>query len=300
MDRKNYSFPIRAAFYTPWNYNASTPSLKNYGDKINVIFSEWFFIDTVKNGSLQTRIDISGLTQMRRRGLKIMPVLTNFNSSKNDFDGNLIHGILTDRQIQQLFIRDLIDTLTHYNFQGINIDFEEIKEPTSEPLSNFQKKPLFGARGQGTYRYTRYCRLGSEDPRIWSFYNLPLSNDDVEKKPFNYSLLQTIPINPNQKPTAVGEGELLNILFSPQQGKIKLETDSVEQLITEQSYLQLPSGYVYQKFAEDTSNIGPGHKIILTFDDGPSDTYTPVILDILKKEKVPATFFIVGLQGEEI
>src|SRR5205085_12372803 len=53
-----------------------------------------------------------------------------------------------------------------------------------------------------------------------------------------------------------------------------------------------------QKFAEDTSDIGPGHKIILTFDDGPSEEFTPQILDILKKEKVPATFFIVGLQAE--
>ena len=32
----------------------------------------------------------------------------------------------------------------------------------------------------------------------------------------------------------------------------------------------------------------------LTFDDGPSATITPQILDILKNENVPATFFVVG------
>lgn len=32
----------------------------------------------------------------------------------------------------------------------------------------------------------------------------------------------------------------------------------------------------------------------LTFDDGPSATITPQILDILKQEEVPATFFVVG------
>lgn len=36
--------------------------------------------------------------------------------------------------------------------------------------------------------------------------------------------------------------------------------------------------------------------IYLTFDDGPSDSVTPKILDVLKEEKVPATFFIVGSQ----
>ena len=39
-------------------------------------------------------------------------------------------------------------------------------------------------------------------------------------------------------------------------------------------------------------------EIYLTFDDGPSDKVTPEILDILKEEKVPATFFVVGRQVE--
>lgn len=38
--------------------------------------------------------------------------------------------------------------------------------------------------------------------------------------------------------------------------------------------------------------------IYLTFDDGPSDKVTPKILDILKDEKVPATFFIVGANAK--
>jgi peptidoglycan/xylan/chitin deacetylase (PgdA/CDA1 family) len=35
-------------------------------------------------------------------------------------------------------------------------------------------------------------------------------------------------------------------------------------------------------------------KVALTFDDGPDDKYTPQILDILKEEKVHATFFVIG------
>jgi len=34
--------------------------------------------------------------------------------------------------------------------------------------------------------------------------------------------------------------------------------------------------------------------VYLTFDDGPSATITPGILDVLKEEKVPATFFVLG------
>ena len=36
----------------------------------------------------------------------------------------------------------------------------------------------------------------------------------------------------------------------------------------------------------------------MTFDDGPSQTVTPVILDTLKKENVKVTFFLLGSRVE--
>ena len=454
---------IRAAFYTPWSANTSLPNLDKYGDKLNTIFPEWFFIDTANHFRLQTRIDSAGLALMRVKGLRIMPILNNFNSTKKDkkgninpdFDGSLLHGILTNTAKQQDFIKQVVDTLSYYHLQGINIDFEELNETTNEPLTNFQKnlyealhaknlvvtmdvavknedydykklsayndfiilmaydqygsvqtgagpisaqkwieealdwtasriessKIILGIAGYGYdwttddegnkimkemtyieainkaklsnstidydddsynlhYRYieehtdeitkelfkikhdvwfidaatsfnilrfsdeygtagTALWRLGGEDSRMWTYYNTDLSNKALQKNPFYFNLLNTIPYNINQKPTATGEGELLRILYTPQEGKISVQVDSSELLITEQVYNALPSGYVYQKFGEDKTPMGPGHKIILTFDDGPSPEYTPQILDILEKAKIPATFFIVGLNAEQ-
>ncbi len=52
-------------------------------------------------------------------------------------------------------------------------------------------------------------------------------------------------------------------------------------------------------FGEPLLSFADGGKVIyLTFDDGPSDRVTPKILDVLKKEGVPATFFIVGAQAK--
>ncbi len=146
---------------------------------------------------------------------------------------------------------------------------------------------------------TALWRLGGEDPRIWHYYGRDLSTESLRKYPFNFSLLSTIPYDPNVKPSHVGEGELLDILFTPQKGKIKLEIDKKELLISEQNYQNLPSGYIYEKFGEDETPIGPGHKIILTFDDGPNPEFTPKILDILEKENVPATFFVVGINAQQ-
>ena len=40
-------------------------------------------------------------------------------------------------------------------------------------------------------------------------------------------------------------------------------------------------------------------QVFLTFDDGPTSNITPQILDILKNEGVPATFFILGARAEQ-
>lgn len=43
-----------------------------------------------------------------------------------------------------------------------------------------------------------------------------------------------------------------------------------------------------------------GKKVVyLTFDDGPSETVTPFVLDALKAENVHATFFVVGKNVDE-
>ena len=449
---------IRAAFYDPaWNHAASVSDLEANASKLNTIFPQWFFINLKDNSQIETRIDSAGLAIMKKNNLKILPIFSNYNSSKapiGDFDGALLHVMLNDSIKRNKFIDNLRDTLLKYDLQGINIDFEEINETSNAPLSAFQKrlyevfhakglmvtqdvvpmnqdydfvelnkyndhiilmaydqysdaqsgpgpisaqkwieevlddaakkidnkKIILGLAGYGRdwsvdnngkvlkdddgkliepdaltysqaldiaklsnatvdfdndnfnlhYEYSKEEKgkivqhvvwftgavtaynimrfadeygtagtalwvLGKEDRRLWNFYGRSLSNSSLAVKPFDYNTLLQLPFDVNQKPTPVGEGELLRILYTPQPGLVKLEIDNAEQLITEQTFVQLPSGYVYEKFGEDTTEIGPKHKIILTFDDGPSPEWTPKILDILEKEKVPATFFVVGI-----
>src|SRR5581483_2993759 len=40
----------------------------------------------------------------------------------------------------------------------------------------------------------------------------------------------------------------------------------------------------------------PAGEIALTFDDGPDATWTPLVLDVLRRHHVRATFFVVGSQ----
>lgn len=53
--------------------------------------------------------------------------------------------------------------------------------------------------------------------------------------------------------------------------------------------------YLDQQMKGEMPDGADGVKVVyLTFDDGPSETVTPQILDILKSENVHATFFVVG------
>ena len=57
----------------------------------------------------------------------------------------------------------------------------------------------------------------------------------------------------------------------------------------------------YQNFFNIIANASDKKIVYLTFDDGPAGKVTKDILDILKKESVPATFFLIGnqIKGQE-
>lgn len=430
---------IRAGFYVPWD-NASLQHLIQFGNRLNTIFPEWLFIDSTHLG-VEMRIDSSALKYMRAYKLKILPIFSNFNSRKADFDPKLIHRIFSNNRVENNIIAQLIEILKKYQFAGINIDFEElggnkdaflrfekhlseelrknklllttdvavnnddydlpelskindhlvvmaydehnsasgpgpissqkwIEQAISNDLNKIpNNKLILGVGGyggewvndkyersisyeqaidmanqlNGTINYdndtynlhfdyetenedggndkhemwftdaatifnilrfsdesgfagTSLWRLGTEDKRIWTFYDRGLSNVQLKENPFHYDLLMHLPKISNVN--FVGEGEVLDIVKSPNAGLVNLELDTAEQLISEEHYVQLPGGYVIRKFAEDTT-VGRGHKLILTFDDGPSAEWTPSILSILEKEHVPATFFVVGLNAEQ-
>lgn len=125
-------------------------------------------------------------------------------------------------------------------------------------------------------------RLGSEDPSIWSILGGERNNspDALRRIVYGYAV------------DFEGSGELLRISSRPHDGSRDIKVEAATgQIVTEQ-YLETPSSYVIERAGDH-----PG-LIALTFDDGPDPLWTPAILDILKKENVQATFFIIGKNGQ--
>jgi cellulose synthase/poly-beta-1,6-N-acetylglucosamine synthase-like glycosyltransferase/spore germination protein YaaH/peptidoglycan/xylan/chitin deacetylase (PgdA/CDA1 family) len=125
-------------------------------------------------------------------------------------------------------------------------------------------------------------RLGSEDPGVWSMFGR--SHPSLPPA----SAIEAIPNGTDVD--IEGRGEILKIGATPAAGQRKVTTGR-DGNITGVEFLTLPSQYMIQR-----TGYSP-NQIALTFDDGPDPQWTPQILDILKRYKVPATFFMVGENG---
>ena len=127
-------------------------------------------------------------------------------------------------------------------------------------------------------------RLGSEDRSLWTVYDLPGKVGAAQD-------LRLVP--PGQDVDMEGDGEIIRIGGKPENGERNVTVDPVTGIITSEAMTSLPTPYRLDQYGADP------RKIAITFDDGPDSQWTPKILDILKEEKVPAAFFLVGSEAEK-
>ena len=127
-------------------------------------------------------------------------------------------------------------------------------------------------------------RLGSEDRSIWRVWDVPGDTSAPSK-------LKDVP--PGQDVDMNGLGEILHIEARPANGTRNITLDTKSGLITDESFDPLPQPYRMARYGSNP------REMVLTFDDGPDPEWTPKILDVLKREHAPATFFLIGIQADK-
>ena len=86
-----------------------------------------------------------------------------------------------------------------------------------------------------------------------------------------------------------GKGPLLVVDTPANAGQRTLATDVDSGLITETVFLTRPTALTIARSGFPGKNF-----VVLTFDDGPDERFTPQILDILNSHDAPAVFFVIG------
>ena len=126
-------------------------------------------------------------------------------------------------------------------------------------------------------------RLGKEDPTIWSVWDHPSAPDAQNG-------LKVVP--PGQDVNNEGDGDILRVTGRPANGSRTLSMDAEDFTITDERMPSYPRSYTIKQYGYNPT------KLALTFDDGPDPKWTPKILDILKRENVKGTFFVIGDHAE--
>jgi cellulose synthase/poly-beta-1,6-N-acetylglucosamine synthase-like glycosyltransferase/peptidoglycan/xylan/chitin deacetylase (PgdA/CDA1 family) len=127
-------------------------------------------------------------------------------------------------------------------------------------------------------------RLGAEDRSLWRVWDMPGDPTAPDK-------LKDVP--PGQDVDMEGEGEILRIEARPADGKRTITVDEASDQITDETLDSLPEPYRVARYGASPN------KVAITFDDGPDPDWTPKMLDVLKREHAPATFFLIGIQADK-
>ncbi|HVB85187.1 MAG TPA: glycosyltransferase, partial [Candidatus Dormibacteraeota bacterium] len=133
---------------------------------------------------------------------------------------------------------------------------------------------------------TALWRLGLEDPSIWSIWDAVHSNKATRDK------LETVP--PGYDLVFEGNGDILRITGTPQNGSRTLDYDADSNQFDDESYQSYPMAWRIQQIGGSSPR-----KLALTFDDGPDPTWTPKILDVLKDKGIVGTFFVIGEEANQ-
>jgi cellulose synthase/poly-beta-1,6-N-acetylglucosamine synthase-like glycosyltransferase/peptidoglycan/xylan/chitin deacetylase (PgdA/CDA1 family)/spore germination protein YaaH len=126
-------------------------------------------------------------------------------------------------------------------------------------------------------------RLGSEDQSLWKIWDKPQAADPDND-------LNLIP--PGADVDTEGDGDILRVIKRPQAGQRTVEMDDADIFAVDETMVKYPLSYTLQQYGYSPKRVA------ITFDDGPDPTWTPRILDVLKKYNVKATFLLIGETAE--
>ncbi len=99
------------------------------------------------DGSLTSINDTAILSAAAENRVAPMMVITNFRNG--NFDSNLAHTILSQEQVQQTLMDNVIRTMGQKGYRSLNIDFERIPPEDRQLYNNFLRRVMDRMRPQG-------------------------------------------------------------------------------------------------------------------------------------------------------
>lgn len=104
---------------------------------VNVISPTWYKIGSTE-GEIVSLADKEYLDYVRGLGLEVWPLISDFDAGKEDgFDEA---KLLSTTEYRRTLIKNIMDEIHAYGFEGINIDFEKIREEYGKDFVQFVRE----------------------------------------------------------------------------------------------------------------------------------------------------------------
>lgn len=134
---------VVAAFYAPWE-ESGVNSLRAYGNRLTHIIPAWLHLkadgaelDFSDFDLAQNPRNGEMISTARSQGVRIMPLLS--NGEDGNFDPKRAATLLASPDRQQALANTLRDWLVQNDFQGLNIDLEDLSDDSEGKLPVFLK-----------------------------------------------------------------------------------------------------------------------------------------------------------------
>ena len=121
-----------------WDYFSEYSTAPNRNgtkiEGINVVSPAFFYLEKLGKGNLLENVESSGenyISWAHSNGYKVWPIVSNNSMQETTSE------IMNDYELRKKLINQIIEYIEKYNLDGVNIDFEYMKEEDKDMFSRF-------------------------------------------------------------------------------------------------------------------------------------------------------------------
>ena len=141
-----------------------------------------FSYEVRPDGSLKSIEDTPLIEAARNAGVAPIMVITNIDEETGGFSSDLAQTILTNQEVQNTLIENIMTTLREKNYYGLDIDFEYIYPENREDYNNFLRTISQRLREEGYILSTAVAPKISADQQglLYEAHDYPVHGDIVD------------------------------------------------------------------------------------------------------------------------
>ena len=122
-----------------WQYGSKVETLGEKIDTVDVAMPTWFALSS-EEGSIEIKFSKEYYQKAKANGYKIWPIMTNGIDSESNKYVEFTSKCMNSEQSREVLIKNIVDILNTYNIDGINIDFENMREADKYMYTQFLRE----------------------------------------------------------------------------------------------------------------------------------------------------------------